>query len=318
MISFVLEWENAILSELDRTRELLVQIFLQTAKRPEQFELLVLYNENQVSGSFISTFIEEVITTESLESYFPYTIHDVQNAHYFQLKNKGAQLAQGEKVIFLDSDIIPQESWLELILEAHQQHPDSIVSGCSYIDHSDLLGKAFALSWFFPLPPVASKLVEVDLIFSNNYIISKQLMLENPYPEMSMGVTRGADNLLWKRLRSKGIRLWCHSGARATHPSPNGWNHFFKRALAEGRDDYRKMFEKEFFEKNPFIQFSKIYLHRWRKVFRSAFRNGYRVGLKFYEIPLICGLMTVYYQFYFLGGLVTKVLPKYSQEAWRI
>ncbi|TDQ16452.1 glycosyl transferase family 2 [Algoriphagus boseongensis] len=317
-ISIVLEWENAILSELDRTSQLLVQIFKQTSTRNESFELLVLHNENQVSGVFIKDFIDRCVSENSLEVNLPIHIVDVQEAHYFQLKNQGVKLAKGEKIIFFDSDIVPEENWMEVILEVHSKFPKSIISGYSYIDFSDWIGKAFSLSWFFPLPPEDSKLEKVELVFSNNYIAPRKVLLENPYPEMKEGVTRGADVILWERLIKKGVELYKHSGARASHPAPNGLNHFFKRALAEGRDDYQRLYEPEFAVNHPFSRFTKIYLFRSRKALKSPFVNGKRVNLKSYEIPIAAGTMVFYYQLYFFGGLTAKLFPSLAKSSWRI
>lgn len=318
VISILLEWENAILSELDRTKSLLNEIFTQTQARSEEFELLILHNEKLVSKSFIESFIQQIIEEFGGEPKVPFSVFNVDDAHYFQLKNRGVELAKGEKIIFFDSDIIPQEGWFEAILEASNQHPNSIISGCSYIDYSDLTGKAFALSWFFPLPPSDTKLNEVSLIFSNNYLAPRELMLSNPYPKMEAGVTRGADTILWQRLKEKGIKLLTHNGARASHPAPNGIQHILKRGLAEGRDDYMRFFEKGFMVKNPMLRFFKIYLYRCRKVFKSTLINGKKVGLKGLEIPGAIGLMLFYYQLYLIGALTTKFLPSVAKSSWRI
>lgn len=318
VISILLEWENAILSELDRTKCLLKEIFSQTQNRSEEFELLILHNSNQVEKEFILNFINEVLRENLIVSSFPISVVNVEDAHYFQLKNRGVELAKGEKIVFFDSDIIPQEGWFEAILEASNQHPNSIISGCSHIDNSDLTGKAFALSWFFPLPPSDTKLNEVSLIFSNNYLAPRELMLSNPYPKMEEGVTRGADTLLWRRLKEKGIKLLTHNGARATHPAPNGIQHILKRGLAEGRDDYKRLFEKEFEVRKPMLRFFKIYLYRCRKVFKSTLFNGKKVGLKGLEIPGAIGLMLFYYQLYLIGALTTKFLPSVAKSSWRI
>jgi glycosyltransferase involved in cell wall biosynthesis len=318
VISILLEWENAILSELDRTRLLLQAVFSQTQGRSEQFELLVLHNSKQVEKEFISTFISDVIEENGFVSTIPIAVINVDDAHYFQLKNRGVELAKGEKIIFFDSDIIPQEGWFDAIMEASNQYPNAIISGCSYIDNSDLTGKAFALSWFFPLPPADTQLNEVSLIFSNNYLAPRDLMLSNPYPHMEEGVTRGADTLLWKRLRNQEIKLMTHNGARASHPAPNGMIHVCKRGFAEGRDDYMRLFEKEFAVKHPMLRFFKIYLYRCRKVIKSTLINGKRVNLKPYEIPAAMGLMLFYYQLYLIGALITKLLPSVAKTSWRI
>lgn len=317
-ISIVLEWENAVLSELTRTRRLLQEIFIQTQPREEEFELLVLHNERQVKKKFILGFIEQVISENDLRPRVPISVVDVEDAHYFQLKNKGVELAKGEKIIFFDSDIIPHSGWMDKVLEAHVQHPDSIVSGSSYIDYTDLTGKAFALSWFFPLLPTTSELKEVSMIFSNNYLAPREMMLSNPYPQMEEGVTRGADTLLWERLRQNGIKLFTHTGARASHPAPNGLQHIVKRGLAEGRDDYLKLFEKEFAAEKPFFRIVWIYLARLRKTFKSTLVHRRRVGLKGYQVPSALGLMFFYYQLFLLGALTTLLLPSVAKSSWRI
>ncbi len=317
-ITFILEWENAVLSELDRTERLLVQLFSQTQGRPEIFELLVLHNSIQVSEDFIKTFIDETIRKHSLSPIENRRIIDVLDAHYFQLKNRGVEEAKGEVILFLDSDIIPTEDWLVGILNGHALHPDDLVSGMSYIDHEDLMGKAFALNWFFPLPTANKNLKEVSLIHSNNYIARREILLANPYPKMAKGVTRGADVLLWEKLKSKGIKLYIHEGARATHPCPNGWSHFFKRGMAEGRDAYQFLLEKEKVEKRPGWQFFKQYAVRCQKVFTNTISKGKRVDLKIIEFPLVIGIMIFYYQLYFIGGFAAKILPKYSGNQWQI
>jgi hypothetical protein len=318
LISILVEWENAILSELNRTKRLLIEIFSQTQDQSEEFELLVLHNAKQVEQVFILNFINEVIQENGLVTSLPLSVINVDDAHYFQLKNRGVELARGEKIIFFDSDIIPQEGWFDAILEASKQHPKALISGCSFIDNSDLTGKSFSLSWFFPLPPDHVKLQEVTLIFSNNFLAPKNLMISNPYPQMEKGVTRGADTLLWERLRNQGIKLMTHNGARASHPAPNGMIHVCKRGLAEGRDDYMRLFEKEFAVKNPMLRFFKIYLYRCRKVIKSTLVNGKRVDLKPYEIPAAMGLMLFYYQLYLIGALTAKLLPSVAKSSWRI
>lgn len=318
VVSIILEWENAILSELDRTEALLQQVFQQTQSRFEKFEVLILHNEAQVSQLFIWDFLKKAIPGFLEAVNLNFQVVDLKGAHYFELKNKGAELASGEVLIFLDSDIIPQENWLSLILEAHDDYPNALISGHSYIDYSTLVGKAFALAWFFPLPSDQSDVLPVDLIFSNNFLAPRTLMLENPYPLLGHGITRGADVILWKRLKSKGVPLYVHHGAKASHPSPNGIQHIVIRALAEGRDEYRKFLEPEFLVAKPLQKFLRLGLFRSKKVLRSNFKNGNRVGLKWYEMPITISLMLFYYQLYVLGGILAALFPKFTQSKWQI
>ena len=316
-ITFITLWENAVLSELERTESLLVQLFNQTQGRPEIFELLVLYNSNQVTLDFIKTFIDDTIRKHSLSSIENCSIIDVLDVYNFQLKNRGVIEAKGELIVFLDSALIPAEDWLGELLNGHPQHPNDLVSGMSYIDHEDLKGKAFALNWFFPLPTSSKKLIEVSLIHSNNFIARREILLANPFPKMAEGVTRGADVLLWEKMKAKGIKIFIHEGARATHPCPNGWSHFFNRGMAEGRDAYQFLLEKEKAEKSPGWQFFKQYALRCQKVFTNTFSKGKSVDLQIIEFPLVIGIMIFYYHLYFLGGFAAKFFPKYSGTRWQ-
>lgn len=318
-ITFVLEWENAILSELERTSELLTQIHLQSnTQKQAQFELLILHNSEQVSEEFISDFLRNVLNEKNLPEMEETRVLDVKDAHYFQLKNEGVRHAKGETVIILDSDIIPQAGWLEALLNAHQKYPEAIIAGATHIDYSDFIGKCFALAWFFPAPSDRSDMESANLIFSNNFICKKQLLIDNPYPKMAEGVTRGADTLLWKDLERKGVKLFiCHQ-AKASHPAPNGWEHFFNRALAEGRDDYLRLFERDFQVGNPEFRFFKIYLLRSKNTIVRIWKNRAKVNLSLWQVPFATITMLTYYLFYLIGGIITKATPRYAKVSWQI
>lgn len=315
--SIVLEWENALMAELIRTEEMLAEIHRQCSAREETFELVVLHNPRQVSGDFITEFVEKTIQKYNLPRVFEVRLREAPDAHYFQLKNLGIQESKGVSVIVLDSDVIPLEGWLDSLLKAHQEHPEAVISGLSYIDYRDFLGKAFALNWFFPFPPTSELMVEVKLIYSNNFIFKRQIFLDNPYPELEVGVNRGADTILWKRMIKKGVKLYSHNGARATHPAPK-FSHFHIRGLGEGRDLFFRNLEKEFLKNNPAVHFVKFYLLLCYKVLKNTFWEGNRVSLKFWEKPFVAATLLVYYQFFLVGGLMARFNPKYSKTAWQI
>lgn len=316
--SIVLEWENALIAELDRTEAMLQAIHLQCAARSESVELVILHNPEQVGGAFIVGFIEAVIQKHNLPRVLELRLLEAPNAHYFQLKNLGIRASRGQSVIVLDSDVIPEARWLDTLIEAHQTYPEAFVSGLSYIDYGDFLGKAFAINWFFPFPPVDNRLILVNQIRSNNFMVKRQLFLDHPYPKMDDGVTRGADNLLWKDLTDKGIQLYVHHGARATHPAPSNFQHFLIRGLSEGRDFYFFNQEKELLPKHPTIHFLKYYLLLCIRVFKNTITQGFRVQLSTWEKPAIIATMLIYYQLFLAGGLIAKFFPSFSKTVWQI
>ena len=317
-ISIVLEWENALLSELDRTRLMICSVFSQVSRRPEQFELVILHNSNQVSEDFIRSFVEQVISDFRLKPMDSIRYHDALDAHYFELKNEGARLAKGKSLLFVDSDIIPQEGWLDKVLQAHAANPGDLVSGLTYIGSDTFLERAFSVNWFFPYPEESQNLSQVKIIHSNNFLVDREIMLKFPYPKMPEGMTRGSDLFLWEQMQRNGIRLFIHQGARATHPVPNGWSHFFNRGLAEGRDEYVAITQLEENPENWLPRFLKTFGSRVKKVVRSTVKKRKQAHIPIWEVPLIIGTMVFYYQLFLVGGLMTKAAPKIARESWQI
>ncbi len=45
-------------------------------------------------------------------------------------RNRGMQVSQGDVIVFLDDDVIPDDHWLEEHVKSHRQYPDAAVLGC--------------------------------------------------------------------------------------------------------------------------------------------------------------------------------------------
>jgi hypothetical protein len=64
--------------------------------------------------------------------------------------------------LFLDSDVIPQAGWLKFLLGSLDNNPAvEVVAGNTFLDLSDFMGRAMALSWLFPLRETDSVLKDV-------------------------------------------------------------------------------------------------------------------------------------------------------------
>lgn len=320
MLSIILEWENAVLSELKRTENLLNQIFTQGNRREEEIELIILHNSQIVTSDFISNFLNKILLEvgEFNSSRFYIKIEDVRDAHYYELKNRGVQIAAGDVLIIIDSDVIPESNWMESLINSHSKYPDAVIGGFTSIDHSDLIGKSFALGWFFPIQKNQKGLIKTNHISANNYIAKRELLLANGYQEMAEGMTRGACEILWKNLEKKGINIYRNLEARATHPYPNGIIHFLNRGLAEGRDALFLIEDSGKKDINTLFQLFKEYALRCNKVVKNTFNEKKHVGLKNWQIPVVLGVMLSYYQLYLLGGLIAKISPEYSRKSWQI
>ena len=79
---------------------------------------------------------------------------------YYQQKNVGAQLAEGRLLVFLDSDVVPNEGWLHHLLEATVDSTVSLVSGDTTIECDSFYAKMNAadvdaiVAYLRTLPPL--------------------------------------------------------------------------------------------------------------------------------------------------------------------
>lgn len=165
--SIVIEWENAVLSELGRARAMLQRLQSQILNRPsEEFEILVMYNPEQVDINLIETILATDFS-EEVRSCCRVLI--AEGLHYYELKNYGAEKATGDIVIFVDSDVIPEPKWLDNLIDIFYLNRDAnVVTGAYYIDPVSFVDKAFAINWFFPLRSESDSVRHSNRFFANN------------------------------------------------------------------------------------------------------------------------------------------------------
>lgn len=146
---------------------------------------------------------------------------EFDDAHYYQLKNGGAQIALGEILAFTDSDVQPKPTWLSSIVEGIRNGADVVVG-------PSLFRQKGPLTPATPLIPVVSSITW-------GWIISKG---ENGQPKavgfMDHNVALRADvfrdyqyrtdlgrvcasPLLYRTLTKAGIKVTLQSKQQATH-----------------------------------------------------------------------------------------------------
>jgi glycosyltransferase involved in cell wall biosynthesis len=235
----------------------------------------------------------------------------VENGTYCVQKNHGALRSSGELLIFLDSDVIPQDGWLLAMIKGfHDDRVDAAV-GNTYTDYSDdrIYSRTFALTWMFPERRAERGICLATDFYANNFAIRRSLFLERPFEDVP-GFLHGAARRFVSKLEQRGIQLWEVMDAQASHPPPNGIRHFCMRALAAGRADAL----------NPGPSTPKSIL---RFVGRSARHLAYRykvvtlnrrsVSLRLSQLPMAMFYCTTYDLLILLGFLGSKAFPSYMQ-----
>src|SRR5262245_9756890 len=241
-LSVVVEWENVLLSEEDRCFQMLRQLRKQLSEIAHTAEVIVLFNPKQIGRPVIESVLRDTLELNGSDSSVDLRLEEAEGKHYYSLKNEGAARAHGDIVIFVDSDVMPEDHWLKEISQPFFDHPGvGVVAGHTYLAHQSLREKAFALGWFFPLRNGENTFHSSSpRFFANNVAFRRDIIQQNPFPNMVGGSTRGACTQLARKLTASGISIWTNTAARANHPPPSDLQHYFIRAFAHGRDNILK------------------------------------------------------------------------------
>ena len=236
-VTIVIEWDNAARSDLARPLGMLRALYWQLREMRGAFrarpEIRVLYDGAKVEVAIIERLMSEAVGDAPWPAEV--VLLPVQGMRYYEQKNRGALDTGTDVILFLDSDVIPEPDWLKCLMESFRDPRVSVVGGGTYVALDDLLGKAFALFWFFPLRDEASDLAATGSFFATNVAFRRKVFESLPFPDSF--VYRGRCSLLAAELRNRGVGIFRHRGARVSHPPPKGLAYFVLRALCEGHDE---------------------------------------------------------------------------------
>jgi len=198
--------------------------------------------------------------------------HNYYNLNYYELKNFGVQNSRGDIILFIDSDVIPDDGWLTSILELMKRPGIDVISGHTYLPSDSITEKAFSLFWFFPPKGDNSDhSPEKRYFHGNNMAVRRKIIEANPFPRTP--TYRGQGYALAEKLRTKGFKFYFQPKARAEHPIPKGLINFVSKAVCWGHDMY---FDRKLSRKVTPVLDSSHNLNNRRSLRRLISRIHYR------------------------------------------
>ncbi len=306
-VTIVIEWDNAKSCDVRRPLGMLRALCCQLREMQGTFrsrpEIRLVYDSAKIERAFIERLMSEA--TGGAPWPADVVLLPVSGLRYYEQKNRGALGAGTDVVLFLDSDVIPEPDWLRSLVESFRDPRVSVVGGGTYVALDDLLGKAFALFWFFPLRDEANELAATGSFFANNVAFRREVFEKHPFPEAV--VYRGQCGLLAAELRDRGVLIFRHRGARVSHPPPKGITNFVLRALFEGHDEIvlgssrpsgsTKLVFRSFLERIVTLPWSVLGRHE-------------RVQLGVLGALASLGIGYAYHSLKLLGGFVAWIHPR--------
>ena len=327
LASVIIEWENVRLSELDRCRRMLRALAAQIAElhtpavatrlelglRPlvAEFEIIVLYNDAAIDGADV----ERVVSAEIPSTpHCTWRLVPASGEGYYAQKNFGAMRAMGDILVYIDSDVVPEPGWLANMLAPMNDPKCQVVAGHAYLDPERLVGRTFALVWFFPLRSDIARLETTSWFFANCVAFRRECFLAHPYVLIA-GSARGACTQLAAELTAAGIPILLNTAAQVSHPAPNGLRHLFLRGLAQGRDELLKSRLRNCTGLAS-LAHSVAWISKWElRAMRKIILNHQRVGMPLWQVPAAMLVATIYWLLFPIGDIATRLFPERMKTA---
>lgn len=324
-LSVVIEWANTRLHGVPRARRLL--------------DALVRQWDEIVAGEYpaslpptAAAFLKSldpraelvVVTGESVApdlaegqrlGHFDCSVHVAEGLEYYPLKSFGAERASGDLLLFVDSDVLPEEGWLAHLLGSLARPDIDVVCGQTYVAPSDLFAKAFALGWTYELRDPSGPLMQPTKFYANNILFRTELFRRVGFRPVGRR-SRGAVSLLRQDLDRLGVSIWENRMARVAHPPPTSFRHMVVRALAHGRDHYLTHAEGR--SLGGLSRSLGVAVRRLARGFRRSFRERRRVDLPRRAVPAVLLVIFGYYAFFALGGILTHAHPEAMSRHFRV
>ena len=305
--SVIVEWENVLLAGSSRAVEMLRRLAVQMREMRQsgvEGEVVLVRDADDERGD---ESLPRIIQSAFGDAADSVRVVAVREKRYYEKKNAGAAAANGAVLIFLDSDVLPEDQWLHHLLSSFSQADAAVVAGATYLEPATLYARAVAAFWFFPPRSNEEGLVPAETIFGNNIAFRRQVFLEHPYPVS--GQFRGQQGELVRHLREKGFQIFLQRGARCAHPAPNGLAHFFRRAVCEGYDNIVGSRRAAGQSRLPWRHTYWSVLSWLRSSFQTIRERKDSLNLGAIDVLVAVSIALCYIAFMVLGEVMTRIDP---------
>jgi len=315
--SIIIEWENMLLYDSYRSNKMLEilanQLLEVSSKMSTKPEIIIVYNNEDINGSEIEPLIKKKLNPCS--SIIDLKIIPSPGLHYYQQKNFGANHCNGDVIIFLDCDVIPNEGWLKGMLECFLQPEIRVVGGESYISSDTFLEKAFSIFWFMSPPSEKGPIYEDTKFLCNNMAFRNDTFFKNQFPTLPR--YRGSCLALGESLQRKNIKIYRQPAARVAHSIPKGMKNIAIRAICQGHDVAVKR------KKSYNVIDSQIKKNKpWRRIIKEQITkirtNSRKLHLTLFEKIGVFGVISFYFSLIFIGIIIASINPEIIRKNFTV
>lgn len=229
--SIVLETENLGMAGMQDLCDTLSSLQQQTCPITNAREILVL-----AAGHVTDE------TLNILRTDYPWLIvhRETNNLEYLESKQRGAQLVTGDIVVFADSDVVYETTWLESLLSGFALVPGAtIVAGDTRIRGTSVYATAIQLMWMMHTQSIIHYSKMITHFDLNNFAIRRPVMLSAPL-FTDLPLYRAHTVEMKKILLDQGYSAVRVPGTRGYHLPPGSFVDYLCRLMVYGADAVAK------------------------------------------------------------------------------
>jgi hypothetical protein len=301
--SVILEWSQAGGGEQRRGLQMIESLAGDARSLNGEWELIVC-GAPEALGPRRSAAIraaagsdDEGFALKILEA--PAAVTSTLASFYFALKNYGASVAQGDLLVFADSDLRAESGWLRAMVDTFANPDVHVAAGTVYPQCGNWYEDAVAMFWFFEPRCDRSGVRRTARFFANSVAFRREIFERHPFPKLA-GTNRGACALLARELQRDGIPIWVNDAARAAHPAPEPVCGFLMRGLSHGRDNYVAY--------GPARTLARFAAGVGQSFVRPL-RRFAKLAVPVYEVPAGIAVGLAYWSLHLLGLCAAALIP---------
>jgi len=306
-LSIVIEFENAGRIGCERAERMLSELHRQLSELAPELsacEVMFMFSADQVDGSWLEKAV-------SVRGDWPAALRFLRSSisGYYEQKNLGADLATGDIIVFIDSDVVPLPGWLEALIQPIRVGCADIVAGATSVERQSLYSTAMALGWIFPLPPQDLSVRPTRQFCANNVAFRRDLVGAMRFPEVDL--YREQIGGVYQALSTRGSTMVMNGAAAVLHPPPEGFRGFVTRALWCGYDTSRAVGSSRV---QRLARALRAYIGGARSGVTRVVRDRRRAGLGLVGAGGALAVISAYHAIRILGFAAGLVAP---DRTWR-
>jgi hypothetical protein len=307
-LSLIVEWDNVRYYEIDRATVMLHRVLTQLAELGQPAEILLVFDARAVDEFRVKDVADDL----AQRAQGGVDVHTIatDGLRYYQLKNEGARRSRGDILLFVDSDVMPEETWLRTLVGSFNDPAVQVVMASPFVEALTLYGKTFALAWYFPSLRPDNSLIPTAHSFVNSIAFRRETFEQCRFPE-DRGLYIGQCRDFRETLRREGIDVYMNLAARVGHPPPM----FLRSAIINGHDAVVR--QRRGGDERARASFGRLRRHLSAAVHRVA--AGRRmIGLSRGGAYAALGIAGSYYVVSFVAELLTWVNPRIVHRVYAL